>query len=185
LNYPKITTDDIKQLLNNTGVRIIDARPIDAYNGWQLNGEERGGHIKSAKTLPAKWTKYLDWIEIVDSKNISKDEKIIIYGYDEKQILQVADAFDRNDYKNVFTYLHFLDEWAKDESLPMEKLPGYKNLVYAQWVKDIVDGNIPPEHDGGKTVICHAHYRNRDAYLSGHIPGAIDIDTLALESPET
>jgi thiosulfate/3-mercaptopyruvate sulfurtransferase len=34
-------------------------------------------------------------------------------------------------------------------------------------------------------VIVHAHYRNRDAYLSGHIPGAIDMDTLALEAPET
>ncbi|MCF6169578.1 MAG: hypothetical protein L3J66_01190 [Bacteroidales bacterium] len=33
--------------------------------------------------------------------------------------------------------------------------------------------------------VCHVHYRNREAYLSGHIPGAIDIDTLALEAPET
>ena len=34
-------------------------------------------------------------------------------------------------------------------------------------------------------VVCHAHYRNREAYLGGHIPGAIDLDTQALESPET
>jgi 3-mercaptopyruvate sulfurtransferase SseA len=51
--------------------------------------------------------------------------------------------------------------------------------------KNLVDGGIPAEHDGRRTVICHAHYRNRDAYLSGHIPGAIDMDTLALEAPET
>lgn len=57
--------------------------------------------------------------------------------------------------------------------------------MYPEWVKTIVDGEIPPEHNGNNTVICHTHYRNRDAYLSGHIPGAIDIDTLALEVPET
>jgi thiosulfate/3-mercaptopyruvate sulfurtransferase len=34
-------------------------------------------------------------------------------------------------------------------------------------------------------VIFHAHYRNREAYLTDHIPGAIDMDTLALEDPET
>jgi thiosulfate/3-mercaptopyruvate sulfurtransferase len=67
----------------------------------------------------------------------------------------------------------------------MEKLERYRQLVPAEWVKTLVDGGVPPEHDGNHTVICHAHYRNRDAYLSGHIPGAIDIDTLALEAPET
>lgn len=185
MKYPEITTNELKRLLNKQGIKIIDARPIDAYNGWKLNGEIRGGHIKSAKSLPVKWTNYMDWIEIVDSKNISKEEKIIIYGYNENQISQVADTFKRNEFNNIYIYLNFIDEWVKDETLPMEKLPRYKNLVYAQWVKDIIDGKIPPEYNGGKTLICHAHYRNRDAYLSGHIPNAIDIDTLALESPET
>jgi thiosulfate/3-mercaptopyruvate sulfurtransferase len=67
----------------------------------------------------------------------------------------------------------------------MEKLERYRQLVPAEWVKTLLDGGVPPEHNGNPTVICHAHYRNRDAYLSGHIPGAIDIDTLALEAPET
>lgn len=185
MKYPDITTNELIQLLNKQGIKIIDARPIDAYNGWKLNGEIRGGHIKSAKSLPVKWTKYMDWIEIVDSKNISKEEKIIIYGYNENQISQVADTFKRNEFNNIYIYPNFINEWVKDETLPMEKLSRYKNLVYAQWIKDIIDGKIPPEYNGGKTLICHAHYRNRDAYLSGHIPGAIDIDTLALESPET
>ncbi|MCF8242540.1 MAG: hypothetical protein K9J16_14275 [Melioribacteraceae bacterium] len=185
MTYPEISTNKLKELINQDAIRIIDARPIDAYNGWKLKCELRGGHITSAKTLPAKWTNYMDWIEIVDSKNISRNEKIIIYGYDEFEITLVAKSFQRNDFNNIFIYPHFLDEWVNEETLPMEKLPRYKNLVYAEWVKDIIDGEQPPEHDGSKTVICHAHYRNRDAYLSGHIPGAIDIDTLALESPET
>lgn len=185
MTYTETSTNELKELLNQDGIRIIDARPIDAYNGWKLKGELRGGHIASAKTLPAKWTNYMDWIEIVDSKNISRNEKIIIYGYDEVEITKVADAFQRNDFNNIFIYPHFLDEWVNDETLPMAKLPRYKNLVYAEWLKKIIDGKFPPEYDGNKIVICHAHYRNRDAYLSGHIPGAIDIDTLALESPET
>src|SRR5665811_983477 len=44
---------------------------------------------------------------------------------------------------------------------------------------------IRDRYNNDRFVIVHAHYRNRDAYLSGHIPGAIDTDTLALEAPET
>ena len=78
-----------------------------------------------------------------------------------------------------------MNEWTENDEMPMEKLERFNNLVYADWVKTILEGGTPPDHKGGKTVICHAHYRNRDAYLSGHIPTAVDIDTLALEAPET
>jgi thiosulfate/3-mercaptopyruvate sulfurtransferase len=78
-----------------------------------------------------------------------------------------------------------VDEWSADKDFPMEKLTRFRHLVYADWLKTILLGKTAPEFEGQKVVICHAHYRNREAYLSGHIPGAIDMDTLALEAPET
>ena len=67
----------------------------------------------------------------------------------------------------------------------MENLARHKTLVYPEWLKELIDGGRPDSYENEKYVICHSHYRNRDAYLSGHIPGAIDMDTLALEAPET
>ena len=67
----------------------------------------------------------------------------------------------------------------------MDYLEKYSQLVYPQWVQTLITGTSPPLYNNKRFVICHAHYRNRDAYLSGHIPGAIDIDTLTLESPDT
>jgi len=180
-----ITTNDLVKLLDEENIKIIDVRPIEAYNGWKLEGEARGGHIKRAKSLPSKWTNYMDWIEIVSAKNILPEHKIIIYGYNNEQSEKVAKSFSNFGYSDIIIYDHFVDEWAANNELPMDKLERYKYLVHPEWVKTIIDGGIPPEHNGGKTVICHAHYRNRDAYLTGHIPSAIDIDTLALESPET
>jgi thiosulfate/3-mercaptopyruvate sulfurtransferase len=52
-------------------------------------------------------------------------------------------------------------------------------------IQALQEGRIPEGHKGGNTVICHAHYRNPEAYLTGHIPGAIGLDTIALEAPET
>ncbi len=181
----EVFTLELMKLIDDKNTKIIDARPVDAYNGWRFENETRGGHIKNTKSLPVKWTKYMDWIEIVHSKQILPEHKIIVYGYNHEQATRVAESFRRIGYENVRLYNHFVDEWSADDELPMEKLQRYSHLVYPEWVKSILDGETPPEHNGSKTVICHAHYRNRDAYLSGHIPGAIDIDTLALEAPET
>jgi len=185
LNIKTITTEELTKTLAENQTVLIDVRPVDAYNGWRLKNEARGGHIKSARSLPSKWTNYIDWIEIVRSKGILENDNIVLYGYGEDEAKRVAKSFDLANYANIKIYNHFIDEWSANDDLPMEKLHNYSTLVYADWVKEIIDGGIPPGHDGGKTVICHSHYRNRDAYLSGHIPGAIDMDTLALESPET
>ena len=68
---------ELLSAIDDKKTKIIDVRPIDAYNGWKLMNEARGGHIKSAKSLPAKWANYIDWIEIVNSKGISTDHKIV------------------------------------------------------------------------------------------------------------
>jgi len=180
-----IATAELFDLLNKKKCFPVDVRPSDAYNGWRLENEKRGGHIKGARSLPFKWAKYLDWIEIVRSKGILPLYKLVVYGYDQEQSRTVATLFQRAGYPDVSVYDGFVEEWAANKQLPMEKLPRYRHLVHPGWIKSVLEGRTPREHPRGKTVICHVHYRNRDAYLSGHIPGAIDLDTLALESPKT
>ncbi len=184
-NMKKISTNELLILINDATSKIIDIRPVDAYNGWQLNGELRGGHIKSAKSLPLKWTNYMDWIEIVRKKGILPDDSLILYGYKPEENHKVANFFQKAGYQNLSAYNQFVDEWAANENLPMERLKNYRNLVSASWVNRLIKEQKPVEYENDKFVIVHSHYRNRDAYLSGHIPGAIDMDTLALEAPET
>ncbi len=181
----EISTLELESLLDDSHTSIIDIRPADAYNGWTLNNEMRGGHIKGARSLPHKWSRYMDWIEVLRSKQILPADHLIIYGYSLDQIEEVAALFQKAGYPNISLYPYFVEEWAGNSNLPMTNLKRYRQLVPAEWVKSIVDGKVPEAHDGNPILICHAHYRNRDAYLSGHIPGAIDIDTLALEDPET
>lgn len=181
----EITTIELVALLDDSSTRIIDIRPVDAYNGWKLGKEERGGHIRGARSLPHKWSRYMDWIEIVRSKQILPEDHLVIYGYSGEEIREVSRLFQKAGYTHLSLYFQFEEEWTANHKLPMEKMERYRQLVPADWVKSLVDGIRPPEHNGNRTVICHAHYRNREAYLSGHIPGAIDMDTLALEAPET
>lgn len=176
-------TAELKRLLGMTGVHLIDIRSGDAFNGWRLQNEARGGHITGARSLPAKWTNYIDWIETVRHKNILPGEKIILYGYHDSPADQVVNCFIKAGYSDVSVYRRFVDDLVSCDEMPMEFLPRYRHLVPASWIQSKING-VPTEHPGfDRYVILHAHYRNRDAYLSGHIPGAIDIDTLAVETP--
>ena len=180
-----ISTQNLLDVYQEGNTVIIDIRPVDAYNGWILQNEKRGGHIKGARSLAFKWANYMDWIEIVRSKGITKENQLIIYGYSEEETEKIAKLFIRAGFTNLHVYHHFVEEWSANKELPMESLARYKSLVPAEWVKTLISGGKPDHYHNDKYIICHAHYRNRNAYLTGHIPGAIDIDTLALEAPET
>lgn len=180
-----ISTQEILELLEDKNTKLIDIRSTEAYNGWRCENENRGGHIKGAKSLPIKWANYMDWIEIVRSKNILPENQIVVYGYSSDDSQKVANRFLKSGYSKVLVYNNFASEWCKNEELPMDWLARYKNLVSAGWVKQLISGEKPAEYSNNKHIVIHSHYRNREAYLSGHIPNAIDMDTLALEAPET
>ena len=180
-----ISTEEVLNIIKEPDFQLIDIRPVEAYNGWKLKGEARGGHIKGARSLPIKWLNYIDWIEIVRAKEIYADNPVVIYGYDKFDTRKVANQFIRAGYDDLRIYDKFLDEWTSNNELPMDKLKRYQYLVSASWLNELISSGSAAEYDNNKFVICHAHYQNKDAYKEGHIPGAIDLDTNLLESSKT
>ncbi len=180
-----ISTAGLLDFIGTGKGTVIDVRPVDAYNGWCLKEEDRGGHIPGAKSLPLKWIHYIDWIEIVRAKNIQPGDPLVLYGYSAREAEDVAEMFLRADYSNIQIYPAFSEEWVTNTELPLQYLEGFRSLVYPGWIRTLISGGKPPHYNNSRYVICHTHYRNRDAYLQGHIPGAVDLDTLALEAPET
>ncbi len=181
----QLETTQVLDLLGKPGTKIVDIRPMDAYNGWRMKDEPRGGHIKTATALPFKWTGYIDWFDIVRSKGLEDQDKIVVYGYDEDQTNEAARRFERAGFTNVSVYHKFLEQWSPDRELPMSHLERYAHLVPPVWLQTLIDTGTAPELNNDKYVICHSHYQNRSDYEKGHIPGAVDIDTNDLESPDT
>jgi molybdopterin synthase sulfurtransferase len=183
--FNAISTQELYEKIENPDYKIIDIRSVDAYNGWRLKDEKRGGHIKGAKNLPYKWSKYIDWIEIVRKKDIKADHYLILYGYDSLNVQHVADQFFKAGYQHIQLYRDFVSEWTVNEKYPMDKLKRYKHLVSAEWVNKLIKTGNAAEYINNKFVIIHAHYQNRKAYEQGHIPKSIDLDTNLLESSKT
>lgn len=180
-----ITTRELQAKLALPDLRLIDVRAVDVYNGWTFRDEPCGGHIRGARSLPFKWLNYIDWLEIVRSKDILPHHEIIVYGDDREQTGKVASQFGRAGYPRVDVYHDLVAEWMPDGDLPMDHLVNYRQLVPPGWLDQLLKTGRAPEYDNNRFVLCHAYYRNRGAYEEGHIPGAVDLDTNTLESPET
>ena len=184
--YSYTTTDELFSEMDAPDVRLIDVRPVDFYNGWPQCDQPRGGHIPGAKSLPAKWLSYLDWPEIVAAKGLKPDQRIILYGGSNgEEVERTAQRFARSGYDDVRVYPDFLPDWCQRPDLPLDRLARYRNLVPPSWLNTLLTTGTAPEYENNPFVLCHGHYRNRADYEQGHIPGAIEIDTNALESPET
>lgn len=181
----EISTRELNEAVNSKLYRIFDVRSVNAYNGWTLGGESRGGHVRGSRTLPVSWIDEEDWDDIIRAKGIWRDHRIIVYGYKRDDALEVAERFARSGYKKVKIYTHFIDEWTVDESLPLDRMEGFEKLVYPKWIHQLVSGGRPPGFKGERYALCHCHYRNKADYEIGHIPGAISLDTQELESPDT
>ena len=181
----EITTRELAGRLDDPKLILIDIRPIAAYNGWTLENEPRGGHIAGAKSIPFQWTHYMDWVEVLEEKNIKKDNSIVIYGYSGENSAIMADKLSKLNFSHVSVYNDFVKEWTTESGLPMQKLPKHRHLVYPGWVSQLSEGKNPPLYDNDRYVICHAHYDHIEDYHKGHIPGAIPLDTNSLESTET
>ncbi|MEX2604974.1 MAG: rhodanese-like domain-containing protein [Gracilimonas sp.] len=181
----EISAQELVNLQGKSNTILIDIRPIAAYNGWTLQEESRGGHIPGAKSIPLQWTNYMDWVEVLEEKYITKDHTIIIYGYSSDDTQIMAENLSKLGFSKLLVYNNFINEWSADKKLPLEHLPRFKNLVYPQWVKQLIDGETPPNYHNNHVVICHSHYDYIEDYHNGHIPGAIPLNTNSLESSKT
>ena len=180
-----IETQELIKHIDDPHSVIIDIRPTAAYNGWQLKEESRGGHIRGATNIPLKWTKYIDFKDVLQTKAITPDKTLIIYGYKQSDSEWLAQKLMDSGYSWVAVYPNFMNEWVPNTDLPMQRLERYSQLVYPEWLKSLIDGEQPPYCEGSKYVICHSHYGYEHDYHEGHIPGAIPLNTNDLESEYT
>ena len=187
--FKNISTSELQSNLDNDSWVIVDTRINDAYNGWALDGISRGGHILNAVDFSANWLKVENkdkeetLEKALETKGINKDKNIVLYDSNGTDAKEVANYLHKKGYENL--YIYNVNEWAKDESLPMESYDNYEMLVPAEIVKEVVDGNIPDTFKDSKNIkIVEASWgEESEAYSKGHVPTSVHINTDTIEPP--
>ena len=180
-----ITTRSLEDRVQDPHHTLLDVRPIAAYNGWRLAGEPRGGHIPGARALPLEWTRFMDWVEVVEDKGLEPGRPVTVYGYTAEEGREMAGHLGRLGFEDVAVYGELVEEWLPDPDRPLTRLERCGALVHPAWLEAVTQGQTPAEHPPeGTPVLCHVHFGNPEDYAAGHIPGAISLDTNRLEEPE-
>jgi thiosulfate/3-mercaptopyruvate sulfurtransferase len=180
-----ISTAELASRLDDPGVVLIDVRPKAAFNGWRLQGEARGGHIRGAVPFPISWMGTMSPAKmeaLLVSRGAAPEKSFIVYGYSRREADRLVGWLRERAYGDVRVYESGLGAWAADKDLPMERLTHYEKLVHPAWVRGRMD-RIPQEADGGRGfALFHVSDGFLEGYARGHIPGALHLDTGALES---
>ncbi len=187
----KATKEHIADRLNAKNFAVIDTRTDEEFMGWQLYGEARGGHVPGAVQIPYAWyfnsdktvLDYKDLKTMFTSRGIAKNKEVTAYC-----TLGIRSGFAYfllrlMGYPQASNYDASIVEWAADSSLPEEKAANYSQVVYSGWVQDLIDGKNPPTYPGNGYMIFEVSWGPTSSdYDSGHIPGAIHLDTNNVEA---
>lgn len=177
-----ISTDDLNANIGKEDWVIVDTRSNDAFNGWPLDGVERGGHIKGAVDFSANWLKAETdqknekLKETLKNKGITAEKNIVLYDANEKDSQEVAEYLINEGFNKIYKY--DVKEWATNQDLPLESFANYEMLVPVSWVNYLIQNN-----NNGKPYKIFEVSWGEEAkdYKNGHIPGAVHINTDEVE----
>lgn len=165
---------------------LLDVRPLAAFNGWELRGEVRGGHVPGAVPFPLSWFDDLKDAEILAAlkeRGVTPEADLVLYGYGQGDAEEACAKLASLGFGLARVFPEGLAAWTEEPDLPMNRLPRFTQLVHEKWLAQLLEDGDPLHFTGQRHVLAHTSFDNREDYEQGHIPGAISLDTLFLEEP--
>ena len=128
-----ISTQALAGAIEEPECVVVDVREMAAFNGWTLDHEARGGHLRGAVAFPLEWTAVVQGTalqRLLVSKGITPHRTVVVYDVLRDRSAAMAHRFRTLGYAKVWTYDAGVAAWAADERLPMAHLAHYEKLVH-------------------------------------------------------
>ncbi|BEP28660.1 rhodanese-like domain-containing protein [Helicovermis profundi] len=179
--YYYISNQKLFIKMSDDNIRIVDTRPSYYYNGWLDPKTNSNGHIPNSVNFSYKWIgknkSNSELIKEFERISLEKHNEIVLYG--EKSKI-VYDCLIRLGYKNVKILKEGLNSWLK-LSTNLDKLVGYKALIYPKWLNSLIKGDNVETMKNSIYKLFEVSWGEGDDYKAGHIKGAVHIDTEEFE----
>ena len=214
-NPSTATDDEVKGYMSDSdsSTVLMDARSVNAYNGWAIGNAKRGGHLKNAVSFPAdairnavtpnkKEGKTIEDYhkQMMDDAGITKNSKIIIYDVNDSDAEYVYNWLKGQGYSEENMKVFNGTDLINSGKAKVVKYKNYDMYVPEDVVKNISD-NLTGKSDkydrnakhivnGDDVVILDVSWGDETSdpntgsgYDAGHIPGAVHVNTDEYETP--
>ena len=171
----------------------MDVRPLAAYNGWRLDAHARGGHIPGAVALPESWLDVVDdadLVELLRSKHVDPGREVVVYGDRSDAVAPLLARLAGLGYHDASSYEAGWAEWAADETLSVEHLPGTKSSSTSPGSSKSSPETSPRLRPRRRFLLFHVNFGVPEEYAESHLRGPLPRHESArepgrLESPHT
>ena len=92
-----ISLTELAEALKSGNSVVLDVRSMDAWNGWQLGDEARGGHAMGAVSFPARWLEELEGVNLtaeLASRGAALGSSVVVYGYGRDDAAAAAEKLE-------------------------------------------------------------------------------------------
>ncbi len=171
---------------NYSDYTVIDIRESEEFNGWNVDGLSKNGHLEGAINFP---TSLLDGgydnnalLKTFNSV-LGNRENIVIYGGDEEETTKTVGFLDFNKFENFKVYNQELSVLAEDSRFSFSTLENYEKLVSPRWVNKLINNEEVLNAPMDEYVILYANWGDEEqsGYLDGHIKGSFHMNTDNIE----
>lgn len=169
--------------LRDRGAVVVDVRSGEEFIGWPAGPGLRGGHIPGAIHLPRDRLRSRAYLT---GNGIRPTTSLIVAGGRVDEVRRGASLLRKAGFQDVMYLTSSMGAWAADPSRPLARLPRYRQLVSARWLRELIDGRSPHAAPEGDWLVTEVSQGGPAAgYDKGHIPGAIHVDTDLIEADAT
>lgn len=190
---------------------LVDARVADAYQGWALDGAEKGGHFENAVNISAQWldceyesnekenkTREESIQKELDANAMTAEKSYIIYDTNGKDAAAVKGYLEKNGYKNISTFN--AADLINSGSQTLVSYANYNMYMPAEIVKNIADHVVDGAELGDQAAdivkdapivlldVSWGDETNNEetgsGYEDGHVPGTVHVNTDEYETPK-
>ncbi|MCI9248908.1 MAG: thiosulfate sulfurtransferase [Dorea sp.] len=190
---------------------LVDARVADAYQGWALDGAEKGGHFENAVNISAQWidceyesnekenkTREESIQKELDANKMTAEKSYIVYDTNGKDAAAVKGYLEGLGYKNVSTFN--ASELINSGSENLVSYENYNLYMPADIVKNISDHVVKGTEleaqaadivKDAKVALLDVSWGDEtnneetgSGYEGGHVPGSVHVNTDEYETPK-
>lgn len=187
-NPPLLSVDDVAKVQSNPNWILVDARSPDAFNGWALDGVERGGHIPDSVNFSASWLRspFHEKAErltaVLRSKGIVSAKHVVIYSTDAMERAAVSEFLKERGHQTLY---HLdLNAWVASNGT-LIRYPEFHRIVPPSIVQRLLNGERPETFENAIRIkFVETSWGKEDAsYAKGHVPGSFHVNTDDFEPP--
>lgn len=206
-----VSLSQLMEIFGDYDLMLIDPRSDEEYNGWPLNDEKRGGHIRTALSYNPMWAYTADGFFKQEQdirlamyrKGITPEKQFLTYSNFDTRGAAMYYLLRVMGYQNVGQTDFTLNVWADNPLLPMSSAKNWQALVSPEWVYELITTGKALTFENKKYAIYDISFgisyaeKRRElaggvgtikpsdlAYKAGHIPGAFHMDSDTIEDKD-